>query len=393
MELEPAWSPDDARIAFAAGVGDRSADIYVMNADGSGVVRLTADPGIESHPSWGPAWTAPSVAEVEARVTHTIEVGPFPNAIAVGEGAVWVSAPRNDGSGGGDVVRIDAQTAEIVARIPVDELPGWEVGGGGMAVGAGSVWVSGTRSGPDGPDPDGFGDGRVILTRIEPASNEVADVLDLGPGDGADVWVDDTGIWVLLFTPGGDDLEVLRLDPGTYDLVARIPIPGIWSQQLFGASGSIWVHTHHEEHQAVGPSSLYRIDPAMNAVVDKVEFDEYLWYTAPTTNGIWVRTLDGVVRVDAATGSIVEGPFRERPRGSDPFAVDSAGGVWLHGPAPGGSGWILSRLDPTTGGSAPGLRIDERDASPVAFGSDPSTTTLWIVHYRRSISRVQLSFP
>src|SRR2546423_1981777 len=43
----PAWSPDGAKIAFES---DRSADptavnlnIYVMNADGSGLVRLTAD--------------------------------------------------------------------------------------------------------------------------------------------------------------------------------------------------------------------------------------------------------------------------------------------------------------------------------------------------------------
>src|SRR4029453_18722873 len=35
---EPAWAPDGARIAFVRGQGG-SSDIYVMNADGSNVVR------------------------------------------------------------------------------------------------------------------------------------------------------------------------------------------------------------------------------------------------------------------------------------------------------------------------------------------------------------------
>lgn len=55
---DPAWSPDGSRIAFSAaasGAG-RSADIFVMNADGTGVHRLTANPeGVyDEGPSWSP---------------------------------------------------------------------------------------------------------------------------------------------------------------------------------------------------------------------------------------------------------------------------------------------------------------------------------------------------
>lgn len=51
----PAWSPDGRRIAFARGRGN-NADIYVMNADGSGLRRLTrtAAPGWTGFLLWSP---------------------------------------------------------------------------------------------------------------------------------------------------------------------------------------------------------------------------------------------------------------------------------------------------------------------------------------------------
>ncbi len=49
--VTPAFSPNCARIAFAA-APDENSDIYVMNADGSDVRRLTDHPGDDSHPHW-----------------------------------------------------------------------------------------------------------------------------------------------------------------------------------------------------------------------------------------------------------------------------------------------------------------------------------------------------
>jgi Tol biopolymer transport system component len=51
---EPAWSPDGEKIAFVSNVGTENAEIYAMNADGSGWKRLTDIPGGDH---WPPTWS------------------------------------------------------------------------------------------------------------------------------------------------------------------------------------------------------------------------------------------------------------------------------------------------------------------------------------------------
>jgi hypothetical protein len=50
----PAWSPDGSRIAFARGGDTATAGIYIMNADGSGLQRVSA---IGGTPAWSPDGT------------------------------------------------------------------------------------------------------------------------------------------------------------------------------------------------------------------------------------------------------------------------------------------------------------------------------------------------
>jgi|SRR5881628_596963 len=54
----PTWSPDGSKIAFTGAHTDCGLsvchDIYVMNADGTGVVRLTNDSAYADDPAWSP---------------------------------------------------------------------------------------------------------------------------------------------------------------------------------------------------------------------------------------------------------------------------------------------------------------------------------------------------
>ena len=52
-DVEPVFSPDGKRIAFTSNT-DGNFEIYVMNSDGSGLLRITRNPGDDSGPSWSP---------------------------------------------------------------------------------------------------------------------------------------------------------------------------------------------------------------------------------------------------------------------------------------------------------------------------------------------------
>jgi hypothetical protein len=50
----PTWSPDGTQIAFSRRQASFAGDIYVMNADGSGLKRLTDDGSNDANPAWSP---------------------------------------------------------------------------------------------------------------------------------------------------------------------------------------------------------------------------------------------------------------------------------------------------------------------------------------------------
>jgi TolB protein len=69
-DITPSWSPDGAKIAFAA-YRHGSWDIYVMNTDGSAQSRVTSRHGDDFSPSWSPDSTAIAYIH-EWKETHQV---------------------------------------------------------------------------------------------------------------------------------------------------------------------------------------------------------------------------------------------------------------------------------------------------------------------------------
>lgn len=51
---EPSWSPDGNKIIFTSGKYPEGREIYVMNTDGSNIVRLTDNSFADEYPMWSP---------------------------------------------------------------------------------------------------------------------------------------------------------------------------------------------------------------------------------------------------------------------------------------------------------------------------------------------------
>jgi virginiamycin B lyase len=116
-------------------------------------------------------------------VAETIAVGKAPRFIAVGGGAVWTL-----NQGDGSVSRIDPKTNKVVATIEVG-VPG---GGGDIAFGEGSVWVTSFE---------------FPLSRIDPSTNAVAQQFVGKGGDAVRVGLG--SVWLSNLEAG----TVWRIDP------------------------------------------------------------------------------------------------------------------------------------------------------------------------------------
>ena len=105
-DFDPVWSPDGSRIAFTHEDGPMDWDIFVMDADGSNIARLTN--GAEGDTNFDPVW-APDGTRIayQAGVTR-------------GPGPVWVIDP----DGGNSTLLLDAEILGIAWQpLPREESP------------------------------------------------------------------------------------------------------------------------------------------------------------------------------------------------------------------------------------------------------------------------------
>jgi WD40 repeat protein len=83
----PAWSPDGSRLAFTCTVQLGGSDICLVNADGTGFLRLTNYPGEDASPAWKPDGSL--IAFTTLRFNGTAQIALMKPD---GSGMTWVTA-------------------------------------------------------------------------------------------------------------------------------------------------------------------------------------------------------------------------------------------------------------------------------------------------------------
>lgn len=379
----PSWSPDGSLIAFGGNVdnyGEHQA-IYTMEPDGSGIWKLADLPDDWSVREIVWRQTSTLIATATAIVTGTFDVGLHDqvSGLTYGFGSVWVDGFESP-TGRGQVIRLNPETGEEQADISIGSVaPGWEVGGGGIAVGDGSVWVVGTEHVPG--HSSGVSEGfDTVLVRIDPSTNRVVDRIVLGGKLAADIAIDADAVWVMF---GGDDdtMQVARVDPATDRVVATIPLQQAYGHYLFSVDDSIVAFTNETGDGAIGDSVACIIDPGTDALVRSVPLGEYLWPGAGN-GSLWASTGTILERVDPSSGDIL-GTWPLESTG-DNLSV-GAGGIWSVDPR-GRS--TVTRWDPVV--HAVDLAV-ELPSGVTAMTMTTSLDVVWVLSFEGSLTRIQLA--
>jgi len=155
-------------------------------------------------------------------------------------------------------------------------------------------------------------------------------------------------LWIAVCsTPG----RVLRIDPATGRVLARIPVPDdlevMEEGSVASGEGFVWVVTVGEER------TLVKIDPASNTVVDRVPVEVGVTAARAGEGALWTtNTVTGAVeRRDPSTGALVTSV--PTGVGARFFAVGE-GAVWVQNNVDG----TVTRVDPATNRAVATIRVD-----------------------------------
>lgn len=391
----PVWSPDGTLIAFAGNlaVDDYSPDdaLYVMRPDGTEVTPIADAPsiGVAGDIAWQPIQApadtvepTPSIPPTSAEVVETFAVGVDVRSVVYGEGSVWVAASNDDGTSAGRIVRINPETHEVQADIPVAVIPTWEVGGGAMVVDGGRLWVTGAI---EGPGTDGITDAAVI--GVDTSTNEVAQTFNLGGDVGLDLTFVNGELWVMGY--GNRSIAVARVDPSNGVVLAGFELDANWDHTLMAAEGRLVTAVGGDDAVNVD-GRVIEIDPTTGAI-SAIEVPSRFFTPMPVRwrGQVWIATDPGFVRFDPLVEGFPEPPVTLAPRFGDccGFVEGDDRGIWFLSPdLEGGGGRVLNVFDPATGEAVPLVELDE--GSPVAMAVAPDA--VWILNYEGTLTHVRL---
>jgi Tol biopolymer transport system component len=390
---DPVWSPDGRLIAFVGNPdGGPASALYVMSVGGSAITRLSTPVldqyGVAGDIAWQPlpveqASPNPTEPAPSPSVSEPIPIQSSPGAVSAvtyGFGSVWIAS--YDGSMQGWITQLDPSSGEQFARISTgDVFPTWEIEGGGLTTGDGSLWLAGAA--PARGEPGGV---HAFLLRVDPDSKSVEAKVDLGTGSGADVAVNEAGVWVLSFSVADDGstrMLVSQVDPSLNTVIARIPLDATYGHHIFAVGGRIVAETNETSHAAVQGTVLNIIDPTTAQMTDRVPLGTYA-VMAASESDLWAADGRRVIQLDPATGGVLNS-WEVLNTGDVLAASQGEAGIWFLGPA---SRSVIYRFDPRSG--QVDLSVDQDPQStPIAMAVAPDS--VWVLNYEGTVTWVALT--
>jgi DNA-binding beta-propeller fold protein YncE len=201
----------------------------------------------------------------------------------------------------------------------------------------------------------------------------VRDAVPTGRASGTDVAAASDAVWVLNRSQPSGEAILVRVDPATDRVVARIAV-GPAAVRVAAADGSVWVL-----RSSPTSSDLVQVDPATNRVARTVSLGNS---TRPAMasgehhllvagGAVWVMNQAGILRVDPGSGRVttVMGPDRYGPLSG---LAAAGGSVWAV------AGMVVQQIRPQDG------TIGWEDApkelgSMIPSGLAAGAGALWVV--------------
>jgi streptogramin lyase len=188
--------------------------------------------------------------------TRSVRVGAVPDGLLAAYGRVWVTAWE-----AGRLVEVDPRSLKIVRRTRIGPRPS------GLRAAAGAVWV-------------GFGRSATAVARIDPRTHRVERV-PVGARAPAVFSAGTRALWI----KAGDNVLV-RLDPRTRTVRARLSFGGTLAHGALASDGTIWLPDKELD-------VIHRVDPRTSRVVDDFPGGRGAFFPLRAFGSMWVTSYAG----------------------------------------------------------------------------------------------------
>jgi len=319
-EAEPTRPKPFVWLAVAAALLLGIAGVIVALTRGNDTpARTAASPSVQAHtlPPQSLARIDPGTGEpstVASGVPGLAVRLPVRPNLAIGEGGVWLySFDIYSGPGkGGFLLDADPVSGEVRKVLPVGIAPG---SGAGLAVGSRTVWFSGSAS-------------LDRVSRINPSTYEPLDPVEVSGGTVTDILLVDGRLYV-----GSNGGTITVLDALTGHRLDEIRIGASPDALAYGAD-SLWAM------DALG-NEVIRVDPGSDRVIARIPLPGNLKDIAAGDGGVWV--LDQVAGTATQIDPDSNSPDAPVGLGPDPTAIAvGLGSAWVADAQTGD----LYRIDP-----------------------------------------------